>query len=257
MSRNRGIFIFSNNEVAAHFAAKKWVEISSQSITDKGYFSVALSGGSTPVDFYKTLSTCKQPLPWDKTHIFLADERFVSQYDKESNYRLIRETLLNYILIPEENVHPIQTNEDTLDKAARKYEEVIRSFFHILNDKIPGFDLIMLGMGEDGHTASLFPGTSSIKEDRRLVIPVIADKSPSERISITFPVLNNAKHIIFLISGEDKARAVKDMLENEASNLPAALVKPENASLMVVLDKGAASLLSDSDQSRYLFRFQS
>jgi 6-phosphogluconolactonase len=256
VSRNRGIFIFPDNEVAAHFAAKKWAEISSQSITDKGYFSVALSGGRTPVDFYKTLSTCKQ-LPWDKTHIFLADERFVSQYDKESNYRLIRETLLKNIPIPEENVHPIQTDEGSSDKAARKYEEVIRSFFHILNDKIPRFDLIMLGMGEDGHTASLFPGTSSIKEKSRLIIPVVADKSTSERISLTLPVLNNAKHIIFLISGEDKALAVKEMLENEASNLPAALVKPENVSLMVVLDKGAASLLSDFDQSRHLFRFQS
>jgi 6-phosphogluconolactonase len=254
--RDRGIFIFPDNEVAAHFAVKKWVEISSKSITDRGYFSVALSGGRTPVDFYKTLSTSKH-MPWDKTHIFLADERFVSQYDKESNYRLIRETLLKNILIPEENVHPIQTDEDTSDKAARKYEEVIRGFFHILNDKIPRFDLIMLGMGEDGHTASLFPGTSSIKEKKRLVIPVIADKSPSERISLTLPVLNSAKHIIFLISGEKKARAVKDMLENEASNSPAALVKPEDLSLMVLLDKGAASLLSDYDRSRYLFRFQS
>ena len=250
MSDDKEIFVFSNNEAAARFAVNKWVEISAKSVADKGYFTAAISGGRTPIDFYKRLSYCKGPLPWEKTHIFLADERFVPLSDKESNYHLIQEYLLNYINIPEANIHPVQTEENTLEQAAERYEDHIRNFFNIQGDRIPEFDLIMLGIGEDGHTASLFPGTPSLKEKRHLTIPVIAVKAPHKRISLTLPVLNKAKHIIFLVSGENKTHAVKEMLESKNSKLPAALVKPENGSLLLVIDEAAASLLTVSKVKR-------
>jgi len=250
MGNTREVLVFSNNQAASRFAVKKWVEISSESVADKGYFTVALSGGRTPIEFYRMLSAGKSRLPWDKTHIFLADERFVPSSDKESNYRLIREYLLNYLAIPEDNMHPVQTEENTLEQAAKRYEDDIVNFFNIQDDRIPVFDLIMLGMGEDGHTASLFPGTPSLKEKRHLTIPVIAVKAPHKRISLTLPVLNKAKHIIFLVSGENKTHAVKEMLESKNSKLPAALVKPEHGSLLLVIDEAAASLLTVSKVKR-------
>jgi 6-phosphogluconolactonase len=147
-------------------------------------------------------------------------------------------------------MHPVQTEENTLEQAAKRYEDDIVNFFNIQGDTIPEFDLIMLGIGEDGHTASLFPGTQSLKEKRHLTIPVIAVKAPHKRISLTLPVLNKAKHIIFLVSGENKTHAVKEMLESKNSKLPAALVKPENGSLLLVIDEAAASLLTVSKVKR-------
>ena len=238
------VLVFGDSQGAAHFAVNKWMEICAGSVEGKGYFAVALSGGRTPIEFYKMLSGRGDQVPWDRTHIFLTDERFVPHSHKESNYRLIREYLLNHIDIPEANIHPVQTEETTVKQAAERYEDDIGNFFNIQGDRIPVFDLIMLGMGEDGHTASLFPGTPSLEEKRRLTIPVIAVKAPHKRISLTLPVLNKAKHIIFLVSGEDKAPAVREMLESRDSELPAALVKPEHGSLLVVIDEAAASLLS-------------
>jgi len=244
MGNTREILVFGDSQGVANFAVNKWMEICTKSVRNKGFFTVALSGGRTPIDFYTMLSARGNQLPWEKTHIFLADERFVPSSDKESNYRLIREYLLSHIDIPEANIHPVQTEEITLKQAAERYEDDIGNFFNIQGDRIPVFDLIMLGMGEDGHTASLFPGTPSLEEKRRLTIPVIAVKAPNKRISLTLPVLNKAKHIIFLVSGEDKAPAVKEMLESRDSELPAALVKPEHGSLLLVIDEAAASLLS-------------
>jgi 6-phosphogluconolactonase len=244
VSDDKEIFVFSNNEAAARFAVNKWVEISAKSVADKGYFTAAISGGRTPIDFYKRLSYCKGPLPWEKTHIFLADERFVQLSDKESNYHLIQEYLLNYINIPEENVHPIQTEEDTLEQSAKKYEEDMRGFFDIWKDGIPAFDLIMLGLGEDGHTASLFPGSSSLTVTDRLAIPVTTDRVPPQRISLTLTVLNNAAHIIFLVTGAKKAGVLKEILEHRKSTLPAALVRHGSRSVYFVMDEGAASLLT-------------
>ena len=160
--------IFGNGKAAADFAVEKWVGACTDSIENKGYFTTALSGGKTPIDFYKLLSAGGKELPWAKIHLFLADERFVPATDKESNYRLVRECLLNHVNIPKNNVHRIDTEEATLEMAAEKYEEEIRNFFGIEGDHIPEFNLIILGIGEDGHTASLFPEAPSLKEKKRI-----------------------------------------------------------------------------------------
>ena len=164
MAGQRDIYIFDDRDGAARFAVEKWVEISSTANDERGRFAVALSGGRTPVDFYERLSVYHKPLPWDKTHIFPADERFVPPSDRESNFRLIKEHLLHHLTIPKQNIHPVITGEGTPDDAARRYEEEIRQFFALGAGQLPVFDLILLGMGEDGHTASLFPGAASLKK---------------------------------------------------------------------------------------------
>jgi len=236
--------IFGNGKAAADFAVEKWVGACTDSIENKGYFTTALSGGKTPIDFYKILSAGGKELPWAKIHLFLADERFVPATDKESNYRLVRECLLNHVDIPKNNVHRIDTEEATLEMAAEKYEEEIRNFFGIEGERIPEFDLIMLGIGEDGHTASLFPGAPSLMEEKRVAIPVITEKAPHKRISLTLPVLANAQRIMFLVTGSEKSGIVREIVEESESRLPASLVRRMARSVYLVIDEGAASLLS-------------
>ena len=243
MIHQGNIFIFDNNEGVADFAVTKWIEISSQAIVDKGYFSAVLSGGKTPVAFYKRLAASKDIISWHRTHLFLADERFVPPSDSESNYGLIKEHLLSHVKIPDENVHRIQTEGITLEQSARRYEEDIRRFFRAEGGSIPQFDLIMLGIGEDGHTASLFPGKSSLSEGTRLAIPVIAEKPHGERITLTLPVINNASKIIFLVSGRAKAKVMKEIMEDQQGSLPVSRVHPKQGTVYFVIDKQAASLL--------------
>ena len=243
--------VFGDNQAAADFAVDKWMEICAQSVESRGFFAVALSGGRTPIDFYTMLSAQGDRVPWDKIHVFLTDERFVPHSHKESNYRLIREYLLDHIGMPKGNIHPVQTEKTTLEHAAGKYEKDIRKFFNIQHDKIPEFDLIMLGIGEDGHTASLFPGAPSLKEKGSLTIPVIAEKAPHQRISLTLPVLRNARHIIFLVTGASKARAIKEIVGEGKSRLPAALARYGSKSVYLVMDEGAASLLSNTGTDRW------
>lgn len=244
MSTTPKVCVFRDSKTASDFAVNKWMEISRELVKNKGFFTVALSGGRTPIDFYKLLSAGGKELPWAKIHLFLADERFVPANDDESNYRLVRECLLNHVNIPKNNVHRIDTEEATLEMAAEIYEEEIRNFFGIEGDPIPEFDLIMLGIGEDGHTASLFPGAPSLKEEKRLAIPVIAEKSPHKRISLTLPVLTNAQRIMFLVTGSEKAGIVREIVEESESRLPASLVRRRAKSVHLVMDENAASLLS-------------
>jgi 6-phosphogluconolactonase len=156
MSRDREVVVFNHNEGVADFAVQKWMDISSRSIAKNGYFSAALSGGRTPVDFYEKLSTCKT-LPWDKTHLFLADERFVPASDEDSNYGLIKEHLVSHINIPTQNIHPVLTQGITVERSAGNYEEDIRRFFHSGREGFPAFDLIMLGIGGMGIRRHCFP----------------------------------------------------------------------------------------------------
>jgi len=239
------ILIFERFDLVADFALDKWVEISSETVREKAYFAVALSGGRTPIDFYSSLARSDHKLPWDRTHVFLTDERFVPWSDSESNYRLVKEHLLDHIDMPKQNVYPISTEGVTPQQSAARYEENIRRPFGIGMNTLPEFDLIMLGIGEDGHTASLFPGAPALQEQNHLAVPVIADKAPHQRISLTLPVINNSKNIICLVSGKNKANAIREIVEDENSMLPTALVRPTKGSALLLLDEAAASLLSE------------
>jgi len=232
----------------ANFVIAQWRTISKGAIKEKGCFSVALSGGKTPVFLYKKLSL-KRTLPWDKTYIFQTDERFVPYQDKENNFHMIRDRLLNKIVIPKKNVHSISTKENASQLSARRYERDLRSFFEV-NTRPPRFDLILLGVGQDGHTASLFPAAKAVKERKRLAVATAPlNKTENERITITFPVINNAENVMFLVTGNRKAKIVKEVIDDKYDLLPASMVKPESGKLFFLLDASAGSMLADSKQS--------
>ncbi|MEN8263168.1 MAG: 6-phosphogluconolactonase [Nitrospirota bacterium] len=237
------ILVFDNIEKIIDHAVEKWIEVAEQSVKEKEIFTAALSGGRTPVLLHKALSE-KKGLPWYRTHIFIVDERFVPFDHEDSNFLMIQNTLLKHVLIPSENIHPVQTENSTPVLSAEKYEKEMLSFFNISENEFPRFDLILLGIGEDGHTASLFPGTPVLNETRHLAAAVTQSVKPGkERVTLTFPAINNAKNIILMATGGDKAAAIREVIE-EDSSLPAAMVRPERGKLLFLLDKDAASLLS-------------
>ncbi len=236
--------MFKNIEQMADFAVEKWANISNAEIKNKGYFSAALSGGKTPVTFYKKLSG-GGTLPWDNTHIFIVDERFVPYESDENNYHMINRMLLRHVGIRPKNIHPILTSEFSPQTSAERYEADIISYCKTVRTKLPQFDFIVLGIGEDGHTASLYPDTPALKEKQRFAVCITpSDKTKRERITLTLPVINNARNIIFLAAGENKAKIVREVIKEKNSLLPAAMVKPKEGKLIFLLDEAAGSLLS-------------
>ena len=223
---------------AAEFAAQ-----ANQAVRDNGRFAVALSGGSTPKALYSLLAT-KSNVPWDKICFFWGDERHVPPDHPESNYRMANEALLSKVPVRPENVFRIHAEEKDAAAAALQYEQALRDFFHLSPGQFPRFDLVLLGTGPDGHTASLFPGTAALNETQRLVVANWAPKFNTHRITFTFPVLNAAACVIFLASGPDKAAILHQVLENSAADLPAQKVQPTDGQLIWLLDQAAAGALS-------------
>ncbi len=224
------------------FMLMSWVDMMRRAIEKKECFSAALSGGKTPRDFFLRLSLLQDREYWEKTNIFLADERCVPLDSPDSNYGLIRSSLLGKVPIPAENIHPVPVDPDDPTASAEKYEEELRYFFRIQAGAFPEFDLIHLGMGEDGHTASLFPGSSSLRETDRLCAPVMMGGDKHNRVTLTLPLINNAANVFMLVTGGAKAAVVKRVLEDKDVSLPAALVNPKG-NLFYILDKEAASQL--------------
>jgi 6-phosphogluconolactonase len=243
---NAEVLVFRDIEEMSHHAACEWIALSERAISRRGRFTAALSGGRSPVPLYRRLAGIGKSGYWDRrVHIFLVDERFVPFEADESNYGLIREKLLNHLRIPDGNVHPIATDTGTPEIAARKYERDLTYFFNLEPGALPVFDLVLLGMGEDGHTASLFPGTPAVSESLRLAVTVTpADAVKKERVSITFPVINNADNIIFMVSGSAKSEALRDVLEKHDVRLPATQVSASRGRLYFLVDEGAARLLT-------------
>ncbi len=242
--QNKEIIIFDNIERIADYAIELWTELSSKAIADKGHFAVALSGGKTPEVFYQKLSERKD-LPWSKTHVFMVDERFVPYDSEDNNYHMINRTLLCHVTIPANNIHFISTVENTAEDSAIRYEESLRSYAKKAKTQYPLFDLIFLGIGDDGHTASLFPGTPALQEIKQLATYVAPPKNPEiERITLTYPVINSTKNIFFLATGENKAAVIKDVIKNKKSKLPAAMFKQDNNRVCFLLDKASASKLT-------------
>jgi 6-phosphogluconolactonase len=235
--------VFDSKDDMSHFIIETWREISQKAIERKGFFSVALSGGKTPIGLYYKLSSMKQMLPWDKTHIFLVDERFVPLEHRDSNYRMLKETLLDHIPIPQGNIHSIPTDRSTPQASAMAYEEDIKKFFRSSEDQIPEFDFLLLGLGEDGHTASLFPSSPVLKERDHLASAVILDEIRHDRITLTLPVLNHAKHVVFLVTGKGKAAVLEKVVKGKDSSLPASMAKPESGDLVFLIDREANSQL--------------
>jgi 6-phosphogluconolactonase len=239
----RDVRIYEGPAELAKAAREEFVSVGKAAIAAKGRFAVALAGGNTPKLLYESL--VGSDLDWKKVHVFLGDERCVPPDHPGSNYRMVRETLLARITIPETNVHRVRTERPTPARAAFEYEAEIRGFFRVGAAEVPRFDLILLGMGSDGHTASLFPGTAALTERERLVVAHWVPRLDSQRITLTFKVLNAAAVVHFLVVGEEKAAAVRSVLQpapGEAA-LPARLVDPPSGRLVWMLDRAAAAKL--------------
>lgn len=245
MENSRSIFIFETGDKMAHFMVERWSELAGNAIESRGCFTAALSGGETPVLFYRRLAARGARLQWERTHLFFADERFVPLGSADSNYRLLSETLLKNVAIPAGNVHAVATGETDPLSSARKYEEEIKQFFKLSDEGIPEFDLVMLGIGADGHTASLFPGDAALRDTRHLASAVALDKNRHDRITLTLSVINNARMVVFLVTGRSKASVFRDVVERKDPHLPASLVVNEKGSLLYLADAEAAQYLNN------------
>jgi 6-phosphogluconolactonase len=217
-------------------AAERFVTLTRSAIASHGRFSVALSGGSTPKPLYEMLVT--QPIEWQHVHIFWGDERCVPPDHPDSNYRMAQHALLWHIDIPTQNVHRLQGELDPV-QAAQRYETELRAFF----GPQPRFDLILLGMGPDAHTASLFPGTAALHEQHHLAAANYVEKLHTTRITLTFPVINAAANVIFLIAGTDKAAALRSVRHgpHNPDQFPAQGVTPMTGRVIWLVDQAAAS----------------
>ncbi len=198
---------------------------------------IALSGGSTPERLYETLSTQEyhDRVPWLRTHLFWSDERCVPPDHPDSNYGRAAAALAGLPISPL-NVHRMR-GEDPPEEAAREYEAEMREAFKILPSDVPRFDLMLLGLGEDGHTGSLFPGTSALEDTTDLATSVYVEKLKSHRLTLTFPVINNSANVVFLVSGEKKRDIFRRVMEDESANLPAQRVRPTNGKLVWFVDE--------------------
>jgi 6-phosphogluconolactonase len=239
----RDVIICRNADDLCRQAAAEFVDTAKKSRHDRGRFAVALSGGSTPRALYALLAApgYKEEIFWPQVHLFWGDERCVPPDHADSNYRMVRESLLSKIQIPEANVHRM-AGEKEPRVAAAEYERELIQFFQLSNDELPRFDLILLGLGEDGHTASLFPGSDALKETRRLVVANYVAKFNAHRLTLTLPVLNHGAAVLFLITGAGKAAVVKEILTDggDPSRFPAAQIQPTNGRLMWIVTEDAA-----------------
>ncbi|MFA6473215.1 MAG: 6-phosphogluconolactonase [Candidatus Latescibacterota bacterium] len=228
-------FIFPDSGHLFAAAADTVIQAAERSIRNRGIFTFVLSGGKTSRRLYELLSSppLVSQMPWNRTHFFWGDERCVLPDDHESNYHMAMETLLSHALVPLENIHRIHA-EKKPSESARNYEHFLRNFFLVQKKNkpyyFPSFDCILLGMGVEGHTASLFPGSSALCENERWVVPVRAPEGifPSYRITLTLPVINQAELVLFLVTGEEKKETAGRVLFDSGARdtLPAAMVRP-------------------------------
>lgn len=228
-------------------AADEVLRAATHAVAERGRFTIALSGGSTPKNMYTLIAAnADATLPWDRMFFFFGDERHVPPDDPESNYRMANESLLAKVPVPPANIFRIPAENPDADAAAAIYEETLRKFFASAPGEFPRFDLILLGIGPDGHTASLFPETAALQEKTRLVVANWVEKLNTSRITLTLPVLNHARCVAFLVSGIDKAAALHEVLEGKApgEKYPSKLVQPSEGKLIWFVDRAAASQLS-------------
>lgn len=238
--------VFPNREALARGAADKIRERATLKLETADRFSLVLAGGSTPTRLYDVLGDTpyRAQIDWTRIHFFWGDERPVPPDHADSNYRIARETLLSKVTVPEGNVHRIRGELEDPQDAASRYEMEIRHYFQ--TEQLPGFDLVILGMGSDGHTASLFPGSDALQERQRWVVAPWVEKQRSHRITLTCPVFNQAACIMFLVQGTEKAVALREVLTAEGPSpyYPAGLIRPEGE-LVWYVDRDAASALED------------
>ena len=247
------IRLCADAEALSRAAAGIFAEEARRAAQSRGRFTVALAGGGTPRLTYETLarSPFREQVPWQETHVFWGDERCVAADDLRNNARMARRALLDHVPIPPAQVHPMACDRSPRE-AAEGYEALLRGFFAA---GPPRFDLVLLGLGDDGHTASLFPGTPAPEERQRWVVEVNAAGEGVQRLTLTVPAINQAALVVFLVTGSGKSPILRKVLEDAPglSSIPARLIRPADGKLLWLVDRDAASLLQKRtiDQNKF------
>lgn len=234
--------VFPNAEALNREAAQQIAHRTREAVQCRGRCSVVLAGGSTPRALYSILATeYREQVPWSACHFFWGDERCVPPDHPESNYRMAMEAMLARVPVPAENIHRIRAEDPDAQRAAKQYGDEIRAYFG--DGKVPVFDIVLLGLGPDGHTASLFPGTAALQEREKLVVANWVGKFAAFRITMTAPLLKLAACAMFLVQGTGKAEVLRSALHGayEPEKLPAQLIRPVNGDLLWLVDEAAAS----------------
>lgn len=245
----REIQILDSASSVAEAGALHFVRICNSSIKNNGKFSVVLSGGSTPKGMLSLLATdeYKKQVPWDKCHFFWGDERSVPPTHADSNFKMATDSLLSHVPVIASQIYRMEAEKADITQAAQEYQNKIATFFSVPNSSSPPqFDLLYLGMGPDGHTASLFPGTTALSEKSKWVVPNFVPKFNTNRMTFTYPMINQAKNVIFLVAGKDKVASLKEVLEGTPNleTYPSQGINPSHGSLLWLLDVDASSGLS-------------
>ncbi len=242
--------VVADPEELARAAAGEFTRRASDAARARGLFTVALSGGSTPLAVYRLLAgegsdVYSRRVPWEKVHLFWGDERHVPPDHPDSNYGAARRAMLSRVPIPEGNVHRVPAEIPDAARVAEEYERALRSFFALKEGRRPRFDLVLLGMGADGHTASLFPGSDALHEQRRLVAAPWVGRLSAHRITLTPPALNAARCALFMAHGEEKAETLRAVLGGDGGvdRYPAQAIRPDQGDLIWLVDRSAARLL--------------
>ncbi len=246
---DREIRILADGAAIAKRAAREFVQAAASAVREKNAFNVALAGGSTPKALYSLLvndPALRSQIPWDKIHLFFGDERHVAPDHPDSNFRMATEAMISKSPLKPEQVTRIKGEYPGTQQAALEYEQALREYFKLKAGEYPRFDLLFAGMGNEGHTLSLFPGTKALHADGRIAVRNWIGKLCTERITLTAPAACNAAEIIFMVTGADKACALKSVLEGpyEPDQLPAQLLQPQNGKLLWLVDAAAGSMLA-------------
>lgn len=247
--RRPGVWVCPTAEAAAIEAARRLVEIHAECVAARGEFMLSLAGGNTPRALYRLLASpgYREQIDWAHIHLFWSDERPVAPDHPDSNYGMAAKELLAHVAVPKEHIHRMEADWPSLGRAAQIYEVVLRNLLPLDSRGFPRLDMVLLGMGADGHTASLFPGEGNPAGTSRWVSTPLVEKLGTRRMTLTLPVLNAARHVLFLISGADKAEALQAVVEEIPCEgggvLPAALVEPFAGERVFIVDAAAASRL--------------
>jgi 6-phosphogluconolactonase len=246
MIQSTEVRVFDDLEHLLWAAATRFEELARVRAIEKKPFTAALSGGSTPKPLYELLGspTFAGRVRWSNVHLFQVDERCVPPDDAQSNYRMIRQALLESSPLPKENFHRLAAERPDREQAARDYAEDLRRVLQPAGGAAPSLDWVLLGMGPDGHTASLFPASPALEEQTAWVVPNYVAKLDSFRLTLTFPVLNAASHVIFMVTGTDKAATLREVLEGPEGRFPAQRIRPAAGRVSWFLDQAAAQMLS-------------
>jgi len=245
----REIRILIDGAAIAQRAAQEFVQAAGSAVREKGSFHVALAGGSTPNALYGLLATdpaLRSQVPWDKMYLFFGDERHVGPEHPDSNFRMATEAMISRVPLKPEQVTRIKGEYPDTEQAALEYEKTLRANFKLRDGEYPRFDLLLAGMGNEGHTLSLFPGTRALHTNGRVAVRNWVGKLYTERITLTAPAASNAARILFMVTGADKALALKAVLEGpyEPEQLPAQFLQPKNGRLLWLVDTAAGSMLA-------------